>query len=131
MGREFMFRIPEGEEFVSWIENFARENGIRTAQVMAIGSLRNATLGYFHEDEGVYERFEVEDTRELVSAIGNISLKDGEPMLHIHVSLGSRDGSLVGGHLFRGEVFVAEVYVREMEESLHRERIGNLHLWRA
>jgi predicted DNA-binding protein with PD1-like motif len=131
MAREFIFRTPEGEEFVSWIEKFAEENGIRTAQVIAIGSLRNATLGYFNEGKGEYEKFEVEETRELVSALGNISLKNGKPMLHIHVSLGSRDGSLVGGHLFRGEVFVAEVYIKEVDTTLERERFGNLFLWKA
>jgi predicted DNA-binding protein with PD1-like motif len=65
--------------------------------------------------------------------MGNISLKDGEPFAHIHVSLGGPDGKLYGGHLVEGEVFVAEVFIQELlGEPLERKPQDNgLSLWDA
>ena len=36
---------------------------------------------------------------EVVSLIGNVTLKDDLPVLHVHVTLGRRDLSIIGGHL--------------------------------
>ena len=69
----------------------------------------------------------------MVSLLGNISLKDGEPFAHIHVALGDPEGRVYGGHLISGEVFVAEVFVQELlGEPLERKPQENgLALWDA
>jgi len=128
--RRFMFRIPEGEEFIGYIQDFSRENDVRTAFVSAIGSFKRAKIGYFSIDLGEYVVKPVDSVREVVSAVGNVSLKDGSPFAHVHVVLGDEGGNLVGGHLVEAEVFVAEVYMEEYPETLHREKFGDLYLWR-
>ena len=131
MVRRFMFRIPEDEEIIGYIGNFAREKEIRAGFVSAIGSLKNAKLGYFDRDEGRYLEIDVNETMELVSAMGNLSIKENSPFPHIHAVLGNREGKLLGGHLIEGRVFVAEVYIEGYPEEMVREKYGNLYLWRT
>ena len=132
-GRNFLFRVPEGEELLGFINDFAKKNNIIIGAVSAIGSLRDPKIGYFDEAAGGYKVIELSGLYELVSLSGNISLKDGEPFAHIHVALGGPDGSLYGGHLVEGEVFVAEVFIQELlGELLERKPQENgLTLWDA
>ena len=130
-GRNFLFRIPEEEEFLEFINRFAKKNNILIGAVSAIGTLRNPKIGYFDEEAGEYKVISLRGTYELVSLLGNISVKDGEPFAHIHVALGDSDGMLYGGHLIEGEVFVAEVFIQELlGEILERKpRENGLALW--
>lgn len=130
-GRSFLFRVPEGEELLGFINEFARKNNILTGTISAIGSLRNPKIGYFEESKGEYKIIELEGTYELVSLMGNISLKDKKSFAHIHIALGDSEGRLWGGHLVEGEVFVAEVFIQELlGEPLERKPQENgLALW--
>ncbi len=130
-GRTFLFRVPEDEELVSYVNKFCDKNGIKMATLGAIGSLKKAKLGYFDIIKGRYEEIDVEDVHELLLAIGNVSIKDGKPFSHIHAILGYKDGSVKGGHLIQGRVFVAELYIEELKgDMLERVPHGNLHLWK-
>lgn len=132
-GRAFLFRVPEGEELLRYITEFAGKNNVLIGSISGIGSLRNPKIGYFDENAGEYRILELEGLYELVSLMGNISLKDEKPFAHIHVSLGGPDGKLYGGHLVEGEVFVAEVLIQELlGEPLERKpRENGLSLWDA
>jgi predicted DNA-binding protein with PD1-like motif len=53
---------------------------------------------------------------EVSGGVGNISLKDGKPFVHIHVTGGSGVGPTVTGHLMDGtEVYMIEAYFRVLE----------------
>ena len=41
---------------------------------------------------------------ELLSLIGDIALRDGEPQVHAHVVVGRSDGTAHGGHLLEARV---------------------------
>jgi uncharacterized protein len=42
---------------------------------------------------------------ELLSLEGNVVPMDGNPLLHLHVILGTSYGPVIGGHLFKAKVF--------------------------
>ena len=90
-------RIPEA------ILRIARKEGIRTARVEAIGVVSGATLAYFNQKTKKYEEHHYKGELEVASMIGNITLKEGKPFLHMHVALARRDMSVVGGHLISAE----------------------------
>ena len=132
-GRNFLFRVPEGEKLLSFVNEFVEKHNVLVGTVSAIGSLRNPKIGYFDENAGEYKVIELSGLYELVSLSGNISLKDGKPFAHIHVALGDSEGRLYGGHLVEGEVFVAEIFLQELlGEPLERKPQENgLTLWDA
>ena len=112
--RSFLFRVPEDREFLEFLREYARRHGIGKAVISAIGSFKEAVVSYYDVEEQRYVPIEVRERVELLSATGNISLVDGEPFPHVHVVLGRRDGSTIGGHLLRGVVLLAEVYIQEV-----------------
>ena len=54
--------------------------------------------------------------------MGNISFKNGEPIIHLHTSIGTRDYEIIGGHLLQPSVVsvTGEVYILEIEEKIER-----------
>jgi predicted DNA-binding protein with PD1-like motif len=50
------------------------------------------------------ERNHEKGQAEVLSLTGNLALYDNEPLFHVHVALGLRDGSARGGHLFEATV---------------------------
>ena len=59
---------------------------------------------------------------EVLSLIGDVALKDGEPKVHAHVVVGRSDGSTRGGHLIEAHVRpTLEVIVTESPEHLRKQ----------
>jgi predicted DNA-binding protein with PD1-like motif len=52
-----------------------------------------------------YRTRAVEGKMEVLSLVGDIATKDGEPAVHAHVVLGRSDYSTIGGHLHHLTVF--------------------------
>ncbi|AEC52358.1 hypothetical protein PNA2_1443 [Pyrococcus sp. NA2] len=131
IGRVYMFRVPKGEEIVEYIARICEKEGIRVGTVNGIGTLKNPKIGYFLEEEKRYKVIELEGTYELLSLMGNISLKDGRPFVHVHVTLGDHEGRVFGGHLIEGKVFVAEVVIQELKGDIleRKPTEDGLALW--
>ena len=62
------------------------------------------TLGYFDWESKEYQKIPVREQVEVLSLIGDVALKDGEPKVHAHVVVGRSDGSTRGGHLLDAHV---------------------------
>ena len=63
-----------------------------------------------------------EDTWELVSYQGNISLKDDIPFIHAHVAISDHNLDIKGGHLFEATVAaVGEFILRKIDNNVYRE----------
>ena len=114
-GRGFVGRLETGSDLVEEIERYCTEQSVIAAQVTVIGAVRRAAFAYFDQDSRTYEPLSSDEHHEIVSFIGNISLRDDRPFLHAHATFADRSGATVGGHLTRGcEVFMAEVMIREI-----------------
>ena len=56
---------------------------------------------------------------EAVSLVGNISVRDGSPYVHIHVVVSFADGSTRGGHLIDAHISpIAEIVIVETEPAV-------------
>lgn len=107
---------------VECVVDAAREQGIRAAQVTAVGAFRRAQLGYFDRTQRDYTAILVDEQAEVLSFLGDIATKADEPVLHAHVVLGRQDGSTIGGHLLAGTVWPAlEVMVTEVADELGKQ----------
>ena len=58
--KTFALVFDTGDEVVSEITNFARENALDAATLTAIGAFSSATLGYFDLVRKEYEKIPVE-----------------------------------------------------------------------
>lgn len=132
LGTAYLGRLPEGGDIAASLTELCREEGVRAGWISAIGTVRRAVLGYFDQETQVYLRIPVEEEMEVVSCQGNVSLKEGQPFVHLHIVLSGRRGETLSGHLFESEIFVGEFYVQEMEgPDLERvaDPTSGLSLW--
>lgn len=111
--------LETGEEVVSQLQRFARENNLSASHFTAIGAFSSVTLGYFNWEKKEYEKIPVNEQVEVLSLIGDVSVQDGQSTTHIHVVVGKRDGSAHGGHLLHA-------YVRPTLEVILSESPGYL-----
>lgn len=102
--RTFALVFETGDEAVSLLEGFAREQSLSAASFTAIGAFSDAVLGYFDWERKEYRRIPVEEQVEVLTLAGDVATKDGEPAVHAHVVVGRADGSTRGGHLLEAHV---------------------------
>lgn len=96
--------LETGEEVVSQLQRFIKENDLAASRFTAIGAFSSATLAYFNWDQKDYEKIAINEQVEVLSLIGDVTKQDGESKSHIHVVVGKRDGSAHGGHLLQAYV---------------------------
>ena len=128
----YAVRLSPGDDVVQALTQFAGENHTGGA-IWGIGSILWAELGYFDIHRKIYIKKRFDEEMEILSLMGNITLKDGEPLVHIHAVLGRADYSTIGGHLFAGEVSATcEIIIHAWnidEISRKRDEQFELALW--
>lgn len=132
LGRTFLGRLPEEGDIVRELTRFCAEKGVTAGWISAIGTVRQAVLGYFMPEERQYRRIPVSGLMEIVSCQGNVSLKDQAPFVHLHIVLAGPDGATVAGHLFESVAFVGEFCLQEVQgPPLERlpDAASGLALW--
>ena len=107
----YVFRLKKGQDLKKEIINFVNENNIEAGIVKCgVGCVYEAKFR-LADGESVMHK---QDNYEIVSLMGTVS-KNG---CHIHISLGDKDGNVIGGHLVDGCLVntTAEVCIEELNE---------------
>ncbi len=102
--RTFALVFASGDDPVASLPEFARAENVTAAHLTGIGTFSRVTLGFFDPEKKDYQPIRLDEQVEVVSLIGNLSLWDGKPRLHAHVTLGRRDGTALAGHLLEARV---------------------------
>jgi predicted DNA-binding protein with PD1-like motif len=120
--RTYAVILQTGDEVTASMNEFIARENVRTAQFTAIGAFSDVTLRYYDWDRKAYQKIPLREQVEVASLIGDVADDpDGQPTLHIHVTVGTRDGSAKAGHL--GEAHVRptlEVVVTEVAAHLRK-----------
>jgi hypothetical protein len=121
--RTYVLIFDTGDELAAGLKQFAQSEKLAGSSFKAIGALESVKLGWFNWETKKYETaVDLDEQVELLSLIGDIALKDGEPQVHAHVVVGRRDGSAHGGHLLEAKVRpTCEVVLTESPEHLRKE----------
>jgi predicted DNA-binding protein with PD1-like motif len=126
-GRLLIGKLDHGADLLEEITAICRDGGILLGRVQAIGAVQKVRLAYYNQQDKTYEFFELNEPLEILSLTGNVSIKDGRPMVHAHVVLSNARGESFGGHLASGTVvfagecmveeFIGQEYVRGHDET--------------
>jgi predicted DNA-binding protein with PD1-like motif len=107
-------RFMPGEDLFTALKGIAKDYGVERGVILsAIGSLKSVVFRNVRANIDIPVKLEstaeVEEAGpfELLSLEGNIfpAENEGEPIIHLHVMLGSTSGNMRGGHLFKATVF--------------------------
>lgn len=115
-------RLDCGSDLLEGLTAICKENNVTLGKVSAIGAVQKARIGYYHQDTREYEFKDLDQHLEILCAIGNISLKDGEPIIHAHITLSDQEGKAFGGHLAPGTTVFACEYIIEIMDGAKLER---------
>jgi uncharacterized protein len=119
--RTYALIFDKGDEVMAGLKSFAKEAGLGGAHFTAIGAFSEATLGYFERDRRAYKRIPVREQVEVLSLIGDVALKNGQPEIHAHVVVGTAEGAARGGHILDAKVWpTLEVIVTESPRHLRK-----------
>jgi predicted DNA-binding protein with PD1-like motif len=110
-----LLRLEQGSDIVDAITAYATTEGIQAAWFTYLGAVSRAALRYYDQIANEYRDFAVDQHLEVLSGVGNVSLRDGVPFVHTHAALGDAAGRALGGHLNQGcIVFSLEVRLQEL-----------------
>jgi uncharacterized protein len=129
----YLIRLERGEEIVSTIKNFCKENNISNGSFSGIGSLENPTLAHYRVDSKKYSEKKFEGIFEVTGLLGNIAGLNDDIVLHPHISLSDEQMQTYGGHLVNAQVsatmeIIITVFPTHYEKKQSKE-IG-LNLWK-
>ncbi|MBF0455780.1 MAG: DNA-binding protein [Magnetococcales bacterium] len=131
--RTLMGRLDHDADLLEALTHICREERIQLGRIEALGAVKKAALGYYDQEKKLYRSFEIDRQLEILNLVGNISLKEGEPFVHAHVTLGDDEGRSYGGHLIAGTpIFACEAIIQVYEgPALRREvePVTGLPLW--
>jgi predicted DNA-binding protein with PD1-like motif len=131
--RRLMGRFPHGSDLLQEINKVITKENILSGEVRIIGAVIKAVFGYYDSESKNYIHISKDEHMEILNCIGNISVKDGKPFPHVHITLADKNGNAYGGHLMEGtKVFAAEfVIVDYGDNKLERvyDETTGLTLW--
>ncbi len=112
----FMGKLAHNADLLEEITTICIDQDICLGRIEALGAVKKARLGYYNQQDHEYHFFDIDQTLEITNLTGNISIKDGVPVVHAHVTLSDKDGHAYGGHLAPGTtVFACEVAIQVLE----------------
>jgi len=112
-GRTYKISLKKGDEIMSALAAFARENHVAEAHFSGIGAIDSGILGWYDPAKHADKKITIESEAEIVSLTGDITEgRDGKPRVHAHIAVALSDGNLKGGHLFEARIsLIGQIYV--------------------
>lgn len=135
-GRTYIAKLEYKSDLLEELNKICRDEYIKAGFIQVIGAVSSLKTGFFDQDtkEYIYTTYAYDESLEIVSCSGNVSLKDGKPFCHMHIVASDKKGKCIGGHLAAGtSVYAGEVVIQELlGEDLVREidENTNLTLWK-
>jgi uncharacterized protein len=131
--RVFVGKLAYGGDLLEQITGICRQEGIQLGRVEAVGAVQKAHLAFYDQQKHQYEPLAIERPLEITKLLGNVSLKEGQPFVHAHITLADETGAAYGGHLAPGTVVFACEFVLEAFDGPPLERdlddVTGLYLW--
>ncbi len=99
---KYVLRLESGDDILQSLRQFATTKRFGASLLEGIGSLSRVKLGHYDFKTKQYRYETCQDDLEILNLSGNIATMDRKPLPHVHITLGRRDFSVIGGHLDEG-----------------------------
>ena len=124
-----LMTLAKGDYINQTFESFAEIKGVECSWLNGIGALENPEIGYYSINDKSYHRKQFKGEFELTSLIGNITLKEGKPFAHTHITFSNSNYKVFGGHLFDAKITAAgEFFMQLGNEKINREMNSGIGL---
>lgn len=103
-GQQAVLVFEAGEPVMATLKRWLAEHKIGAGTFTAIGAVRQVTLKYFNTTTRTYEERDLTEQLEVLHLTGNVGLLNGEPFVHAHITVSTREYQTYGGHFGDGVV---------------------------
>jgi predicted DNA-binding protein with PD1-like motif len=102
--KQYAVIFYQGDEALSGLHEFAEKYHVTSAHFTAIGAVSDATVAWFDPQRKMYKKIPISGQHEVIGMSGDIALYQGKPVVHTHMTVGSPDGAIRGGHVLEAHV---------------------------
>ena len=107
-------KFEKDELLLESLTQYAKDNNIKTAEISFIGAVQNVNVMYFNQSKKEYDKHTFDGGHEVLNGLGNISILDDEPFVHVHMTVADKNGNAFGGHLDEGtKIWLIEAVIKE------------------
>lgn len=115
--RVVMGRLAHDADLLEELTAVCKAEGVKLGRLEAFGAVKKGRVAFYDQQAREYNFFEIDEELEILKVIGNVSLKDGEPIVHAHITFSKPDGEAVGGHLAPGTIIFACEFLLQVFEG--------------
>ena len=119
----YVLRLDPGEEIVASLTRLVEQEQVQLGSVTAIGAANDVTIGIFSTQEKQYHALRYQGDYEISALVGNVTRKEGEPYLHLHITIGNPvTGEVHAGHLTSATISATlELFLQVWDGQVGRE----------
>ena len=120
-GDVYALRIDRGEEVMSCLEKLAEQEKITAGKIEGLGAADYLKVGLYDVGQQKFICREFNEPLEITALVGNMSVMDGKPYLHVHVTAADSEQHAFGGHLKELRIGgTAEIFVTRLNGEIGR-----------
>ena len=125
----YVVRLNKGEEVITCLKELCEKEDIKLAEITWLGASELVEIGVFNVKTKEYNTKTFEGMFEITSLVGNVTRKDKDVYLHIHINFGDEDGIVKGGHLVQARISAtSEIIVRKIDGEVGRKLSNEIGL---
>ena len=129
---KILLSLQKGDEIFTSINAVIKKENLKFCWLSGIGAFENILLGSYSIEKKGYIKKKFKGEYELTSLVGNVTIKDGKPFIHIHINMSDVECKAYGGHLFSAYITATcEIIILLSEHYLNRRESSDigLYLW--
>jgi uncharacterized protein len=116
IGQAHILRPDFGSDLLKELQQYVVAKNINLAWLSGVGAVSRAVIRYYDQTNKSWVDLELDQRLEVAGMWGNVSLLNGQPIVHIHIVLADETGRCYGGHLADGTlVFNLEIMMTSLQ----------------
>jgi len=122
-GDVYIVRLDSGERIIETLSALCTMEGIRAASITGIGTCVEAELGSLDWETKTHRPRKLAGHFEITALIGNVSVQDGRPLVHLHATLADAECRAFSGHLHEAVIkATGEIIITLLPGELQRRK---------
>ena len=131
-GNKVLVVLSKGDEIFKSLYKVVEELNIKFSWINGIGAADKIILGSYPSSLKKYIKKNFDNEFELASIMGNITIKEDAPFIHIHATISDEECNAFAGHLFSATITVTcEIILNISDKPIYRKECNEvgLYLW--
>ena len=104
VGPAHILKPDHGSDLLKELQKYVLAKNINLAWLSGVGAVSKAVIRYYDQPNKEWLDLVFDKRLEVAGMWGNVSLLNGEPIVHVHIVLADETGRTYGGHLADGTV---------------------------